>query len=234
MLAVQKVQYWYVRSGFITIQRLAARCTRTRSHQLQMQTTPCGSERETVAVTIILRRNETTGHDEVFLEERLVPATGGGTIGLVGGKLDHKDVEDVRKRCLLENLDMTSGQFSDEVAKVTNMRELREEVEFTDEAGQPLTPLVQGPFGRLKLANYEYVVFKARIPPSASVGINAAYAPRVRSVLWTPFMEALADRDPRIMPSTVPLLGLYLYLEEVRCHMANFQPPEKSEATKPM
>jgi hypothetical protein len=187
-----------------------------------MQTTPCGSERETVAVTIILRRNETTGHDEVFLEERLVPATGGGTIGLVGGKLDHKDVEDVRKRCLLENLDMTSSQFSDEVAKVTNMRELREEVEFTDEAG------------RLKLANYEYVVFKARIPPSASVGINAAYAPRVRSVLWTPFMEALADRDPRIMPSTVPLLGLYLYLEEVRCHMANFKPPEKSEATKPM
>ena len=59
-----------------------------------MQTTPCGSERETVAVTIILRRNETTRHDEVFLEERLVPATGGGTIGLVGGKLDYNVKQD--------------------------------------------------------------------------------------------------------------------------------------------
>jgi hypothetical protein len=59
-------------------------------------------DRQTIAATIILRRNENTGQDEVFLEERLDTAVGGGTIGIVGGKLDQKDVGEVKERCRLE------------------------------------------------------------------------------------------------------------------------------------
>ena len=185
-------------------------------------------DRQTIAATIILRRNENTGQDEVFLEERLDTAVGGGTIGIVGGKLDQKDVGEVKERCRLEGLELTPSQFSDEVAKVANLRELREEVEFMDGAGQPLAPSVQGPFGRLKLARYEYAVFVARIPPSASVRFSAEYGLRVQAFHWKPFMEALADRHPSVMPSTVPLLGLYLYLDEVKRHMASFKPGESA------
>jgi hypothetical protein len=146
------------------------------------------SDRQTIAATIILRRNENTGQDEVFLEERLDTAVGGGTIGIVGGKLDQKDVDEVKERCCLEGLELTPSQFSDEVAKVANLRELREEVEFMDGAGQPLAPSVQGPFGRLKLARYEYAVFVARIPPSASVRFSAEYGLRVQAFHWKPFI----------------------------------------------
>eukprot|EP01047_Picozoa_sp_COSAG01_P053410 COSAG01_NODE_5723_length_4074_cov_49.724277_4_plen_152_part_00 len=72
------------------------------------------SDRQTIAATIILRRNENTGQDEVFLEERLDTAVGGGTIGIVGGKLDQKDVDEVKERCCLEGLELTPSQFSDD------------------------------------------------------------------------------------------------------------------------
>jgi hypothetical protein len=78
-----------------------------------MPTTTSG-ERQIIAATIILRCNEETGQDEVFLEERLDTAVCEGTIGIVGGKLDQRDADEVKKRCCLEGLHMTPSQFADE------------------------------------------------------------------------------------------------------------------------
>lgn len=149
-----------------------------------------------VVAVLIYRFNKVWGTDELFLEERRVPAIDGKTVGFPGGKIERDEL---------------SGLIETSVEAMR--REVAEELVFKTASGLPFTPPFDLPIAVTDVAGIGdgpvvgFTVFTLRIPHDSVVGFSTEYQRRVVGGHWRRRCAIEDSTDDRQMICTKHLLA---------------------------